>query len=149
MRYPPKTEFKQGTYNPIHPEKCKNSVCEYRSSFELKAFKWLDTNPNVVQWSSERVIIPYFYPIDQKMHKYYVDLWVMIREGNNITQYLIEIKPDKQCRPPTPSNRKKKSTILYEQLTWEKNKAKWNAAKQFCESKGWKFQLLTEKELGI
>jgi hypothetical protein len=33
--------------------------------------------------------------------------------------------------------------------TWGVNEAKWKAAKEFCFNRGWKFQIFTEKELGI
>jgi hypothetical protein len=38
---------------------------------------------------------------------------------------------------------------LAEVSTWGVNKAKWEAADSFCKDKGWKFQIMTEQELGI
>jgi len=34
-------------------------------------------------------------------------------------------------------------------MTWGVNQAKWKAAKEYCEKKGWEFRILTEKELNI
>jgi hypothetical protein len=83
------------------------------------------------------------------MHRYYIDNVVLIKEGDKIGKYLIEIKPKSQTIAPVPSKRKKQSTMLYEQIAFAKNTAKWKAAEQFCEAKGYKFQILTEEELRI
>ena len=58
---------------------------------------------------------------------------------------VVEIKPYKQTQEP----KKKKSTrnMLMESLTFSINKAKWAAAKTFCEKYDWEFIILTEKEL--
>jgi hypothetical protein len=144
------SQFKQGVYRPINPDKYVGKpYAIYRSSFELKFFKWCDANVNVVKWGSESISIPYVSPLDQRVHQYYIDNMVIIKEGEKLGKYLIEMKPKNQTRPPTPSNRKKQTTVLYEQLAWAKNNAKWIAAKQFCEKKGWVFQILTEDELKI
>lgn len=143
-------QFKQGIYRPINPEKfIGKSYAIYRSSYELKFFRWADLNKNVVKWGSESVAIPYQSPIDGRMHRYYIDNVVLIKEGDKIGKYLIEIKPKSQTIAPKPSNRKKQSTMLYEQIAFAKNTAKWKAAEQFCAMKGYKFQILTEEELRI
>jgi hypothetical protein len=38
---------------------------------------------------------------------------------------------------------------INEVMTWGVNEAKWKAAAVFCNDRGWKFDILTEKELGI
>ena len=40
----------------------------YRSLWERHVFKWCDENPNVKQWSSEEIIVPYFYEADKRYH---------------------------------------------------------------------------------
>ncbi len=40
--------------------------CQYRSSWELKYMKYLDTHPNIIEWGSENVIIPYYSPAEKK-----------------------------------------------------------------------------------
>lgn len=111
--------------------------------------RWADHNPNVLKWGSENVIIPYFHPIDKKYRRYFVDNYVVIREGEVITKYLIEIKPSKQTVPPTTHKNKKPSTVLYENISYAVNISKWEAAQKFCKQKGYKFLILTEKELGL
>ena len=143
-----KTAYKQGIYKPVHPEKYKGkNNPEYRSSWELKFFQWCDKNSNVLRWGSESVIVPYISPIDRKMHRYFVDNIVTIKEGNNTKTYLVEIKPSKQTKPPVSSKRKKKSTIIYENYTYAVNCAKWDAARKFAKSKNIEFIILTENEL--
>ena len=142
--------YKQGKYRPVNREKYSGKhIPEYRSSWELKFFKWCDKNTNVLQWSSESTIVPYKSPIDNKLHRYYVDGAVTIKEGSKIKKYLVEIKPASQTRPPVESKRKKKSTLLYEKMMYVVNQAKWSAARQFAHKKDIEFIILTENELNI
>ena len=143
------SKFIQGTYNPIHKEKYKgNTDPVYRSSLEKQFFYFFDTDPNVVAWASESVVVPYFSSIDNKVHKYYIDLIAAIKDKNgNINKYLIELKPHAQTQAPIPSDSKKRSTVLYENLMWHKNQSKWKAASEYAAKKGMKFIVLTEKYL--
>lgn len=138
--------FKQGYYHPKHPEKYIGDVNHivYRSSWELKFNQFLDNNPNVLQWGSEIVVIPYVKPTDGKMHKYYVDYFIKYRDvhGNEQTE-LIEIKPKSQVNQPS----KRRNQQLYEAITFAINQSKWAAATKFAESRGWKFRIITEQEL--
>lgn len=139
--------FKQGIFRPKNPKKFIGEYAIFRSSYERKFMLWADSNPNVLEWSSEKVIIPYISPIDNRIHRYYIDTHVVIKEGDKIKKYLIEIKPYNQTQPPKPSKKKKKETVLYENTQWLINNAKWESAKKFAESKGAEFLILTEKEL--
>lgn len=143
------SKFIQGTYSPIHKEKYKgNTNPVYRSSLEKQFFYFFDTNSNVVAWASESVVVPYFSSIDNKVHKYYIDLIAAIKDKNgDITKYLIELKPHAQTQPPQQSEGKKQSTVLYENLMWHKNQSKWKAASEYAAKKGMKFIVLTEKYL--
>jgi hypothetical protein len=138
--------FKQGIYTPLNKKYKGKQSPTYRSSWELKFFRWCDLNPNVVEWSSENVTIPYRIG-DGKPRRYIVDNTVMLKQRNTIKKYLIEIKPYAQTQPPKPHGNKKKSTIIYEQYTYAKNKSKWLAAKQWCKKHGYEFLILTEREL--
>jgi hypothetical protein len=72
-----------------------------------------------------------------------------VKETNGtIKKYIIEVKPERQTRPPVPGKKKQK-TLITEALAYEKNIAKWNAAKEWCEDRGIVFRIITEKELGI
>lgn len=137
-----------GKYQPKNPHKYKgnrNNVV-YRSLWERKFMVYLDNNPKIIQWSSEEVVIPYISPVDKRKHKYYPDFLVTIKNNAGTHTYLCEIKPKKQCVPPT--NRKSKY-FLTEQRTYVVNQAKWKAAKNICRLKGWKWKVITEKELQI
>jgi len=143
--------FKQGIFKPQNSNKYMGSSYPvYRSGWELKFFRWADLNENILAWGSENIIIPYINPLDNKVHRYFVDNFVVFkdRDGNK-QKFLIEIKPSKQVSRPIDSPRKKRTTILHEQTTWITNQAKWEAATKWSTKKGCKFIILTEKELGI
>ena len=108
-----KTPYKQGIYKPVHSEKYKGCRHpEYRSSWELKFFQWCDKNTNVIKWGSETVVVPYISPVDGKLHRYFVDNIVTLKEGGNVKTYLVEIKPSKQTVAPIFSKRKKRLGLL-------------------------------------
>lgn len=143
--------YRQGIFKPVHREKYIGSSDPiYRSSYELKFFRWADNNTNILAWGSENVIIPYLSPLDGKVHRYFVDNFVIFkdRKGNK-QKFLIEIKPSVQVAKPENFKNKQRRTIIYEQRTWIKNQAKWKAAEEWAKKKGYKFLILTEKELGI
>lgn len=140
------SKWRQGIFTPKNSHKFIGSRAVYRSGLELKFFRFCDSNDNILKWGSENIIVPYISPIDMKTHRYYVDNFVVIREGANITRYLIEIKPSKQTQPPTTKYRKKQH-LIYEQRLWVINQAKWQAAREYSRKKGWKFLIMTEKDL--
>lgn len=113
----------------------------YRSLWEKACFQWCDANPKVKKWSSEELIIPYYYEVDKKYHRYFPDLLIQM-EGKTI---LVEIKPDKETAPPTGQKRTKK--YINEGLTYIKNMNKWEAASEYAKDRGWEFQIWTEKTL--
>lgn len=109
--------------------------------------KFCDESDSVVEWSSEEIIVPYFSPLDQKMHRYFVDFWVKLRhKDGSIKCKLIEIKPNKQTKEPTKPTRVTRR-YLNEVKSWVVNSSKWTAAEAFCKDKDWEFVILTEKEL--
>lgn len=138
-------------YKPSNPEKYvgdpNNIIC--RSSWERKFCHWADLNPDIIKWVSEEVAIPYLSPVDNKVHRYYPDFLIKVKGQNETTQtYLVEIKPEKQTRPPKRTQRVTKS-FIYESKTWMINQAKWKAADEFCKDHMIQFKVVTEKELGI
>ena len=105
-----------------------------------------DNNPSIIEWGSEEVIIPYRAP-DGRVRRYFPDFYIKVREKNGkLTKYIIEIKPKKQTQPP---NDKNKRTAAYKRaaLTFVKNRAKWDAAQDFCEDRQMNFLILTEDHL--
>jgi len=141
------SKYRQGVFVPRNIDKFLGSKAIYRSGLELRFMRFCDTNPNVLKWGSENIVIPYISPVDGRAHRYFVDNFVIIKEGQNIKKYLIEIKPSKQTAPPT-TKYKKRGHLLYEQGMYSVNQAKWKAAEEFCKKKGMEFKILTEKELG-
>jgi hypothetical protein len=110
---------------------------------------YCDLNESVVFWSSEEVIVPYRSPIDQKIHRYFVDFWVKTRDDKNKEKcILIEIKPKRMTEKPIIQENKKMSrTNMGKMRDWIINNAKWEAAKQYCLDRGWEFKILTEQEI--
>ena len=144
------TPYKQGVYKPVNRQKYLGIRSpQYRSSWELKFFQWCDKNINVLEWTSESVIVPYKSPTDNRIHRYYVDNAIVLKEGDQTVRYLVEIKPQKQTQPPVVTKRKKQSTILYEKITYAVNQSKWIAAEKYAKKRNMKFIILTENELNI
>lgn len=110
--------------------------------WEKHCFEWCDTNSSIIKWSSEEVVVPYFYEVDKKYHRYYIDLKIVFDNKKTI---LVEIKPFKQTKPPTGDNRTKR--YLNEAFTYVKNRQKWEAADNYAKDRGWLFEVWTEKEL--
>lgn len=143
------SKFRQGIFTPKNPSKyIGKGKPIYRSGWELKFFRWCDDNANVIEWASESVIIPYTNPLDRKVHRYYTDGVIALKEGNEIKKYVIEIKPSSQVLPPK-AGKKKKTTVIYENQRYIQNMAKWEAAREWCKKKNFNFWILTEKELGL
>lgn len=141
----------QGVFKPKHPEKYKGDVHKiiYRSSYELKFLMELDRDPSVVSYSSEEVIVWYVSPLDRRKHRYFVDFYVERKVDDKIIKQLIEIKPSHQLKAPVQTPRKRRKTFLNEVATFAVNQAKWEAATKFAESRGWVFEVWTERELKI
>lgn len=141
----------KGKFQPRNPSKYRgdSSNIIYRSSWELKFMSFCDTQPNIIQWSSEELVIPYRSPIDGRVHRYFPDFLIktLSKDGKKET-IVIEVKPDKETKEPK-KQKKVTKRYLYEVKTWAINKTKWEAAIKFCNERGWKFQIMTEKHLGI
>jgi len=144
----------KGFFKPTNPQKYRGNPTNiiYRSRWELKLMDYLDKHTDVLSWGSEEVVIPYRSPIDGKRHRYFVDFIVTTINKQGIKETtLIEVKPAVQTKPPVlkegtnPRNRK----YINQVMTWGVNEAKWKAATEYCKDRGWKFQIFTEKELGI
>lgn len=146
----PKRKPYKGRFTPNEPGKYKGNPRNiiYRSMWERHCMRYFDRNENVLEWASEEVAIPYVSPLDGDIHRYYPDFWVKVRRGDSYVIKLIEVKPEKQLRPPKPGKRKTKG-YLYEVREFGKNSAKWKAAKKYCDKRGWQFAVWTEKTIGL
>ena len=141
----------KGRYNPVNPKKYKGNSQNiiYRSLWERKFMVYCDTNDKVLEWGSEEIIIPYISPWDGKVHRYFPDFYIKVKQSSgNIKKFIIEVKPKKQTRPPKPVERKTKRWIK-EVRTFGINEAKWKHATKWCKDNDMEFKILTEEELGI
>ena len=141
----------KGRYNPANPKKYKGNPQNiiYRSLWERKFMVYCDTNDKVLEWGSEEIIIPYISPWDSKVHRYFPDFYIKVKQSNgNTKKFIIEVKPKKQTRPPKPVVRKTKRWIK-EVRTFGINEAKWKHATKWCKDNDMEFKILTEEELGI
>ena len=142
----------KGRYNPIHPKKYKGDHHNiiYRSLWERKFMVYCDTSDNIIEWGSEEIIIPYLSPWDGRMHRYFPDFYIKVRQHNgSIKKFIIEIKPKKQCSPPEKTPKRKTKKWFKEVKTWGVNSAKWKYATNWCENNGMEFKILNEDHLGI
>ena len=141
----------KGKYYPSFPRKYKGDPTNivYRSLWERKFMVYCDKNQNILEWASEEIAIPYRSPIDNRVHRYFPDFYMKVKETNgNIKNYVIEVKPAKQTIPPKKPKRQTKGYIR-EAYEYARNQAKWKMAKEFCADRQWEFKVVTEKELGI
>ncbi len=132
-----RSKFKQGIYFPINEDKYLEPIdktmskvtggATYRSSWELKFYKWCDNNPKVKFWGTEVLPIKYLSPKDNQIHRYYPDVFIKFHDE---TKVIVEIKPKSQVNNPI-------------------NLAKFAAAEEYAKSSGSTFVVMTEKELGI
>lgn len=137
----------RGKYKPSSKYDGDPTKVFFRSLWELATFKWLDANPKVIKWSSERVEIFYRCPTDGKIHRYYPDLKILY--GNIVL--IVEIKPSRQVSKPKPGKRKTRR-YLNEQMVYMKNRSKWDAAIEYCKDRNYVFEIWTEnvlKNLGV
>ena len=141
----------KGKYIPTNPQKYCGDVTKivYRSSYEVRFMRWCDINSNVLQWGSEEVVIPYRSPMDNLMHRYFVDFFVKVKSKNGVVKkYLVEVKPLRYTQEPVMPKRKTQH-FLAEVMQWGINQAKWDAARKFAVTTGCEFLLVTEHDLGL
>jgi hypothetical protein len=131
-------KYHQGRFTPQNPEKYKGDYTNiiYRSSWEVNFMRWCDRNSNILEWGSEEFFIPYYDPTTNKVRRYFPDFIIKVQESDgSIKKYIIEVKPERQTKPPTQSSKKKRKTYITEALTYEKNIAKWKAVQKVVETK--------------
>jgi len=110
-------------YYPSFPKKYKgnpnNIIC--RSSWERKFCRWCDLNESILEWGSEEFSIPYISPVDNRIHRYFPDFIIKVKESTGqVKTYIVEVKPKKQTKPPVKKSRVTKSYI-HECVTYEVN----------------------------
>jgi len=137
------SKWQQAWFTPTNPQKYIGDVNKIflRSSWEMTFARFLDRNPNVLEWASEEISIEYFNPIKKRPAKYFPDFYVKYQNKHGeIIKELVEIKPHNQVIKPTKKNKQDMSV-------WVVNMEKWKNAIQYCKSRHMKFSVLTEKSL--
>lgn len=135
----------KGKFSPRNPQKYNGDYRNiiYRSSWECKVMDYFDKDPSFVSWSSEEMCIPYVSPVDGKRHRYFPDFIVKVKQSDGqIKTFMLEVKPEKQSRPPEKKSRVTKQYIR-EVVTWGVNRAKWKAAIEYCKDRNWQFMVMT------
>ena len=141
----------KGKYQPSFPRKYKGDPTNiiFRSLWEKKFMNYCDKNKNVLEWNSEEIAIPYRSPLDNRVHRYFPDFYMKVKESNGVIKnYIVEVKPLKQTTPPKKPKRQTRGYIR-EAYEYARNQAKWKVAKEFCKDRRWEFKVVTERELGI
>lgn len=141
----------QGYFQPKNPDKYVGNKEQiiFRSLWELNVMKYLDEHSDVIQWSSEELIIPYISPIDGKPHRYFPDFIVKLRNRSGIIETIVmEVKPFHQTQPPDISKKRSKR-LMEEMKVFAINQAKFEAAKSYCDKIGWRFEIVTENDLKL
>jgi len=135
-------KWAKGEFTPKNPEKYIGTYpIIYRSSWENVLMQKCDTHPNIQQWASESIRIPYFNPFSQKSTIYIPDFLLnyVDRNGNTIVE-IIEIKPLKQSIDEKATSRDSKAALAL-------NKIKWHAAMAWAKKNGMRFRVMNETDM--
>lgn len=138
------SKYSQDNFIPKNPNKLLgNPTPFYRSSWELTVMTLLDNHPNVIQWASESITIPYINPLTGKRSVYVPDFFVLYRDKNGKERAeLIEVKPAKEAIAENAKSKRDKAALIV-------NTAKWAAALTYCKKSGINFRVLTEDQIYI
>jgi hypothetical protein len=141
----------KGKFKPSFPEKYDGDPTNivYRSLWELKFLRYCDLNENILEYSSEEIVIPYMDRSTSRVRRYFPDAYIKVKQPDGtIKKYLIEIKPSKQTIPP-PKPKRQTRRYIAEAMEFVKNQSKWEAAREYCRDRMMEFKILTEHDLGI
>ena len=109
---------------------------------------YCDRNEKILEWGSEEVIIPYLSPWDNKLHRYFPDFYMKVKQNSGgIKKFIIEVKPKYQCKPPVKNPKRKTKKWYNDVKNYVINEAKWKSANEFCLDNGMEFKILTEEHL--
>lgn len=132
----------RGPYSPKNPKKyVGDKVPYYRSSWERVFMETCDMNPNVIEWASEPLRIPYFNPFKNAWTVYVPDFVIVYRDKSRSTvAELIEIKPKKETTLEAAKTEKDKINVQI-------NALKWQAGAKYASNNGLRFRVLTEEHI--
>lgn len=114
---------KKGSFRGYLPSRKCDEMVSWESLLEKDFIKILDFDPSIEKIQSQPKKIDYRYK--GKLHKYFPDFLAVTKDKHT---FLFEVKPE-------------------DKLDDEKNKVKFEVGKIFCEKKGWKFKVVTEKDI--
>lgn len=133
----------QGRFVPKNPEKyAGTSTPTYRSSWEFAFMQFCDNHPNIINWASEAIKIPYRNPLTGKQTVYVPDFLVVYQDKNGGQRTeLIEIKPSSQTTLESAGKSKRNVASV------AVNTAKWQAAHHWAQRMGITFRVVTESDI--
>jgi hypothetical protein len=136
-------KFARGKFTMKNPTKYVGTKSPtYRSGWEHSFMRLCDEHPNVYQWASEAIQIPYRHPITGKYTIYVPDFFIQYVDKNSKMHVeLIEIKPASQSILERVGKNK------YNQAQFIKNQAKWASANLWCKQQGIKFRIVNENDI--
>lgn len=134
--------YVQGKYTPVNPSKYVGTYpILYRSSWEFTVMAMFDSNPNIINWASESLKIPYQNPFTGKYTVYIPDFVVTYMDANGKTNAeIIEVKPAKETFLEQAKTLRSKAAFAL-------NQYKWAAATAFAKSHGMKFRVMNEENI--
>ena len=139
----------KGRFRPKNHKKYKGDPTKvfYRSLWERRFMHYCDNTPSILEWNSEEIVIPYVSPVDNKVHRYFPDFYIKVRNvSGTVRREIIEVKPKRQCEPPKKPQRQTKK-YLREVATYGVNQAKFKAAEEYCKNRKYNVRILTEDHL--
>lgn len=164
--------WEQGSYSLRNSSKyIGKKKPEYKSNLEKRVMYYLDSNTNVLRWAYENFKVKYFFLGDGKYHDYYPDFYAeVINQYGRTKKFLIEVKSLKEIpedylmemysseinnpefkkillKEPKKKTLKAKENYNRRRLTIIKNKAKFDAAREFCKDLEMEFKIITENEI--
>lgn len=104
---------------------------DFESLLEAEHLLLLDHDPSVRKYGVQPVVIPV----------------VGVPRGY-VPDALVEFRPDEDGVIPNPELREVKSTLDLEKNA-TKYAAKFEAARAYCEQRGWSFRIITEKDIRV
>lgn len=138
------SKYSQDLFRAKNPHKIVgNAKPFYRSSWELTVMTLLDNHPNVIQWASESITIPYVNPLTGNRSVYIPDFFVLYKDKSGRERAeLIEVKPRKEAIAENAKSKRDRAALVV-------NTAKWAAAMAYCKKAGINFRVLTEDQIYI
>ena len=109
---------------------------------------YCDRNDAILEWGSEEIIIPYKSPLDGRIHRYFPDFYMKVKQTNgSYKKFIIEVKPKAQCKQPNKNPKRRTKKWFNEVTTFAINQAKWKSAEEYCKDQNMEFKILTEDHL--